>query len=118
VLLNSALLTLGGSSFDPYPFMFLNLILSMQCQECPRSAEGGYLIGKMIADTAPLLEGLIHVTGDSMSVHNPRNYLPLADGQLADSAVEKLLRQLADLLVHGAPQPRMKAEQRKSRTDA
>ena len=37
-----------------------------------------------------------------MSVHNPRNYLPLADGQLADSAVEKLLRQLADLLVHGA----------------
>jgi hypothetical protein len=40
-----------------------------------------------------------------MSVHNPRNYLPLADGQLADSAVEKLLRQLADLLVHGAPQP-------------
>jgi uncharacterized membrane protein len=29
VLLNSALLTLGGSSFDPYPFIFLNLILSM-----------------------------------------------------------------------------------------
>jgi len=86
--------------------MFLNLILSMQCQECPRSAEGGYLIGKTIADTAPLLEGLIHVTGDRfitrMSVHNPHNYLPLADGQLADSAVEKLLRQLADLLVHGA----------------
>lgn len=69
-----------------------------------RSAEGGYLIGKTIADTAPLLEGLINVTGDSMSVHNPRNYLPLADGQLADPAVEKLLRQLADLLVHGAPQ--------------
>jgi hypothetical protein len=37
-----------------------------------------------------------------MSVHNPHKYLPLADGQLADSAVEKLLRQLADLLVHGA----------------
>lgn len=29
VLLNSALLTLGGPSFDPYPFIFLNLILSM-----------------------------------------------------------------------------------------
>ena len=29
VLLNSALLALGGSSFDPYPFIFLNLILSM-----------------------------------------------------------------------------------------
>jgi uncharacterized membrane protein len=29
VLLNSALFTLGRSSFDPYPFIFLNLILSM-----------------------------------------------------------------------------------------
>ena len=29
VLLNSTLLALGASSFDPYPFIFLNLILSM-----------------------------------------------------------------------------------------
>jgi hypothetical protein len=102
VLLNSALLTLGDSSFDPCPFMFLNLILSMKCQECPRSAEGGYLIGKTIADTAPLLEGLIHVRETVCRFITRAIYLPLTDGQLADSAVEKLLRQLADLLVHGA----------------
>ena len=34
-LLNSALLTLGDSSFDPYPFIFLNLILNDGCSTGP-----------------------------------------------------------------------------------